>query len=49
VGQQIGLLAAEGVVAVFALISLWVVIVLRNKFGEGEADFAMRNTEEAGI
>jgi uncharacterized membrane protein YhfC len=48
VGQQVGMLAAEGVVAGFALISLWIVIVLRRKFGQGEAEFAMRTAEHAG-
>jgi uncharacterized membrane protein YhfC len=47
VGQQIGLLAVEGMVAVFALISLWIVIFLQNKLGLGqsEADFAVQNIE----
>ena len=47
VGQQIGLLAVEGIVAVFALISLWIVILLRNRFGQGQADFAIQNIERA--
>jgi hypothetical protein len=45
VGQQVGLLAVEGIVAVFALISPWLVIILQNRFGEGQADFAIRNVE----
>lgn len=32
VGQQIGLLAVEGVVAVFALLSLWIALRLRGEF-----------------
>jgi uncharacterized membrane protein YhfC len=30
--QEVGILAVEGIVAVFALISLWIVFSLRNKF-----------------
>ena len=32
VGQEVGILALEGIVAVFALISLWIVLNMRNKF-----------------
>jgi uncharacterized membrane protein YhfC len=32
VGQQIGILAVEGIVAVFAIISLWIVLNIRSKF-----------------
>lgn len=31
-GQEVGILALEGIVAVFALISLWIVLKMRNKF-----------------
>ena len=32
VGQQIGILAVEGIVAVLAIISLWIVLNMRSKF-----------------
>lgn len=32
VGQEVGILALEGIIAVFAIISLWIVLNMRNKF-----------------
>jgi uncharacterized membrane protein YhfC len=32
VGQQVGILAVEGIVAIFAIISLWIVMAVRSKF-----------------
>lgn len=40
VGQQVSLLAVEGIVAVAALISLWIVWSLRDKFTENTASLA---------
>jgi uncharacterized membrane protein YhfC len=32
VGQQVGILAVEGIVAIFAIISLWIVLRMRSRF-----------------
>ena len=38
VGQKIGILQVEGLVAVFAVISLWIVFMLRPKFNQDAID-----------
>ena len=37
VGQEVGMLEVEGIVAVFALISLWIVFRLRQSFSDNES------------
>jgi uncharacterized membrane protein YhfC len=34
VGQEVGVLAVEGIVAVFAILSLWIVLRMRGKFSQ---------------
>lgn len=34
VGQEAGVLAAEGMVAIFAIISIWIVLNMRSKFSQ---------------
>ena len=36
VGQQVGILAVEGAVAVFTIISLWIILRLRSMFSQDE-------------
>jgi uncharacterized membrane protein YhfC len=38
VGQEVGLLAAEGIVAVSAIISLWIVFRMRSMFSQDTAN-----------
>lgn len=38
VGQQIGMLAVEGIVAVFAVISLWIVFKMRSMFSDDKTN-----------
>jgi len=45
VGQQVGILAVEGIVAVFALVSVWVVLRMRSKFSQDSESFVTRNME----
>jgi len=45
VGQQVGILAVEGIVAVFAIISLWIVWNMRSKFLQDAESFTSLNME----
>ena len=48
VGQQVGILAVEGIVAVFAMISLWIVWKLRSDFLRDAENF-MQPTMESTV
>ena len=43
--QEVGILAVEGIVAVFALISLWIAFSLRNKFLHDAQDLTTQSME----
>ena len=45
VGQEVGILAMEGIVAMFAIISVWIVFVMRTKFVQDEPSFLAQNVE----
>jgi uncharacterized membrane protein YhfC len=45
VGQEVGILAVEGIIAVFAIISVWIVFTMRNKFIHDEPGFLTQNVE----
>ena len=47
VGQQVGILAVEGIVAIFAIISLWTALSVRNKFTHHMEDLTLPNVEGA--
>jgi uncharacterized membrane protein YhfC len=47
VGQEAGILAAEGIIAVFAFISVWIVFTMRNKFIQDEPGFLTQNVESS--
>lgn len=47
VGQQVGILAVEGIVAIFAIISLWTALSMRNKFIHHMEALALPNVEGA--
>jgi uncharacterized membrane protein YhfC len=42
IGQTVGVLQVEGLVAIFALISIWLVFVMRSKFSQVEAPIDQR-------
>ena len=42
--QKVGVLAVEGIVAVFALFSLWIVFMLRSKFAQETIDLPVQET-----
>ena len=44
-GQQVSILAVEGMVAVFAIISLWVVLSMKGKFAPDPATFVQQKVE----
>lgn len=44
VGQSVGILQVEGIVAIFALISLWIVFILRSKFVHDSPEVEQRIT-----
>lgn len=46
--QEVGILAVEGIIAVFASISLWIVLSMRNKFTEDIPDIKSELLETAG-
>ena len=43
--QEVGILAVEGIIAVFAIISVSIVFTMRNKFIQDEPDFLTQNVE----
>ena len=45
VGQEVGILAVEGIVAVFAILSLWIVFRMRTSFSEERESLAAQNVE----
>ena len=45
--QEVGILAAEGIIAVFAIVSLWIVFSMRNKYTEDLADIEREVVETA--
>jgi uncharacterized membrane protein YhfC len=45
VGQEVGVLAVEGIIAVFAIISLWIVWMLRGNFLPETAAYALQQVE----
>jgi uncharacterized membrane protein YhfC len=45
VAQEVGILAVEGIVAVFALISLWIVLNMRNNFLHDAENFTLPSME----
>lgn len=45
VGQQVGILAVEGIVAIFAIISVLIVLRMRSKFLHDEAVVSTQNVE----
>ena len=47
VGQEMGILAVEGFVAVFAIISVWIVFRMKNKFLQGADHLPEQNVETA--
>jgi uncharacterized membrane protein YhfC len=45
VGQQVGILAVEGFVAVFAILSLWIVLKMRSSFLDDTETLTSPNIE----
>jgi uncharacterized membrane protein YhfC len=43
--QEAGILAVEGIIAIFALISLWIVLKVRSRFTLDETDLPVQNVE----
>jgi uncharacterized membrane protein YhfC len=47
VGQEVGILAVEGIVAIFAILSVWVVLRMRNRFVHDMENLASPQMESA--
>src|SRR5215207_2052406 len=47
VGQQVGILAVEGIVAIFAIISLWIVFRMKPRFAQDLINFTQGEAEAA--
>jgi hypothetical protein len=45
VGQEVGILAVEGIVAIFAIVSIWIVLRFRDKFSQNEESFGTQEVE----
>jgi uncharacterized membrane protein YhfC len=45
VGQEVGILAVEGIIAIFAIISVWIVLRMRSTFSQDEQDALTQNAE----
>jgi uncharacterized membrane protein YhfC len=43
--QEVGILAVEGIVAIFAIISVWIVLIMRGKFTQDEPGLLTQNVE----
>jgi uncharacterized membrane protein YhfC len=47
VAQQVGILAVEGIVAIFAIISLWIVFRMKPRFAQDLINFTQGEAEAA--
>jgi uncharacterized membrane protein YhfC len=43
--QEAGILAVEGIIAIFALISVWIVLQLRSRFTQDATKLSIQNVE----